>query len=97
VDDAARGVCSRDANGQCQQETINMNENKNQLTEDDCQRVANGEEQPQSYNKNECEGCQYWDCLFQPPDAMEKFHKDERDALFPNGEDDGNALDKEGL
>ena len=32
-----------------------------------------------------------------PSGAKEKFDKDEMDALFPNGQDDGNALDKEGL
>ena len=74
-----------------------MNEKKNQLTEEDCQRVEASGEQPQSYDKNECMDCTNWNCPFMPSGAKEKFDKDEMDALFPNGQDDGNALDKEGL
>ena len=74
-----------------------MDKNMNQLTAEDCQRVEATGEQPQSYDKEECDGCTNWNCPFMPPGAAEKFMQGERDALFPNGEDDGNALDKEGF
>jgi hypothetical protein len=74
---------------------LNIDKNKNQLTEEDCQRVANGEDQPQSYDKAECIDCTNRDCPFMPPSVMEQFDKGELDALFPNGQDDGCALDKE--
>jgi hypothetical protein len=61
---------------------------ENQLTAEDCQRVERGEEQPKSYDIDACQECKNWNCRFMPEGAEEKFNDEERDSMFPNGEDD---------